>query len=278
MTRQPHAEAMRRRCLAFLHRALPAEAPAKRLAEILDQSRQTAARLIAGEAPTAAQLMALAQHFGQAFVAEVFEPVVGEMTNGATMATLARVETLLDAVRRSSGVASAAGTGAGTGTARTAASGDEFRTTSTRLELSEIARYPALVPALERFRDRGGRLELGEAMALARADSDGRTSVNRRSERDVLRFAYRARASRLHTLDEPLHDRPVTSMADADYGALIMRFADETRQSADPVLARFRGPVRRSDGMMIFTNVVVLRTMDRARDGTEIFSSQYVMG
>lgn len=265
---------MRRRCLAFLHRALPAEAPVKRLAEILDQSRQTAARLIAGEAPTAAQLMALAQHFGQAFVAEVFEPVVGEMTNHATMATLARVETLLDAVRRSSGIASAAGAGS----ARAAASGDEMRTTSTRLELSEIARYPALVPALERFRDRGGRLELGEAMALARADSAGRTSVNRRSARDVLRFAYRARASRLHTLDEPLHDRPVTSMADADYGALIMRFAEETRQSPDPVLARFRGPVRRSDGMMIFTNVVVLRTMDRARDGTEIFSSQYVMG
>ena len=129
---------------------------------------------------------------------------------------------------------------------------------------------------LERIRARSGRLELAEAVALARADSSGRTSINRLSPNDVLRFVYRGRTSRLHSPIESIRDRPVYSMADPVYAQLIARCFEETSQSSEPVLAAVSGTVLRSDGVTIFASIVALRTVDRARDGTLIFSTQFV--
>jgi len=94
-------QALGLRCNEYIRRAMPPDAPVKRLADILGQSRQTAARLFAGDSPTSAQLAALASYFGKDFVAYVFEPVVGEMTEATTAATLARVERLLLSLRES---------------------------------------------------------------------------------------------------------------------------------------------------------------------------------
>ena len=69
MTLTSRAKILGVRCNQYLRRALPQDAPVKRLADVLGQSRQTAARLFAGDAPTAAQLTALASHFGKDFVA-----------------------------------------------------------------------------------------------------------------------------------------------------------------------------------------------------------------
>src|SRR6185295_2275803 len=115
-----------------------------------------------------------------------------------------------------------------------------------------------------------------EAVALARADSGAQTSVNRQGPGDDLRFFYRARSSRLHPPNDAIRDRPVAAMADATYADLIARCAEESRLASDPVLAAVRGTVQRPDGVTIFANVVALRTVDRARDGTLIFSSRFV--
>ena len=269
MSPDAKTEALRLACHAYLRRAVPPGAPVKHLADILGQSRQTAARLLAGEAPTSAQLAALAQHFGREFVAVVFEPVVGEMTEAATASTLLRVERLLLSLQAA---------GEGLPSRPEAGSPAPQRSISRRLPLAEISRYPALMPALERIRARSGRLELSEALALARADSSGGTSVNRQSPGDVLRFVYRARASRLHAPGETIRDLPVRAMADAAYGELAVACFEESRQAAEPVLARVSGPVHRSDGVTIFTDIVVLRSVDRARDGTLIYSSTFVRG
>ena len=267
MSATPKTEAFRLRCYEYVRRALPPDAPVKRLADILGQSRQTAARLFAGDTPTSAQLAALASYFGKDFVAYVFEPVVGEMTEAATASTLARVERLLLSIGRS-GQAELRGGEAGPPGHRPS--------TSTRLPLAEISRYPGLLPTLERIRARSGRLELAEAVALARADCSGGTSIGRQSPGDVLRFVYRARASRLHPPSEVIRDRPVYSMADAAYGKLIARCCEESSQSSEPVLAAVNGTVLRTDGVTIFTSGVALRTVDRAKDGTLIFSTQFV--
>ena len=176
------------RCNQYLRRMLPQDAPVKRLADVLGQSRQTAARLFAGDAPTAVQLAALASHFGKDFVAHVFEPLVGEMNGVATDVALSRVEALLMSLRPPG---SAAPDGPWSQRSVEAL-------TSRRLPLGEIARYPGLQPTLERARERAGSWNLPEAIAEARADPLGRTSVTLRARGDQLRFAYRCRASRLH--------------------------------------------------------------------------------
>ncbi len=269
MTLDAKTEAVRLACHAYLRRAIPPGAPVKHLADILGQSRQTAARLLAGEAPTSAQLAALAAHFGREFVAVVFEPVVGAMTEAATASTLLRVERLLLSLK-AAGEAELPPAEAGAPAPQ--------RSISRRLPLAEISRYPALMPTFERIRERAGRLELSEALALARADSSGGTGVNRQSPGDVLRFVYRGRATRLHPPAEAIRDRPVRSMADAAYAELIAACFEESRQAAEPVLARVTGPVHRSDGVTIYSNVVSLRSVDRARDGTLIYSSTFVRG
>lgn len=261
------AEAFRSRCNEYIRRALPPDAQVKRLADILGQSRQTAARLFGGDSPTSAQLAALASYFGKDFVAYVFEPVVGEMAEASTAATLARVERLLLSLRQS---------GQAELQDREAGPPGQRPSTSTRLPLAEISRYPSLLPMLERIRARSGRLELAEAVSLARADSSGKTSVNRRSPGDVLRFVYRGRASRLHPPSESIRDRPFYSMADPVYAQLVARCFEETSQSGEPVLATVSGTVKRGDGVTIFASVVALRTVDRAKDGTLIFSTQFV--
>ena len=254
------------RCNAYLRRVLPQDAPVKRLADVLGQSRQTAARLLAGDAPTSVQLVALASRFGKDFVAHVFEPVVGDMTAAAASSTLARVEGLLQSLRRP-------GTGAALGSPVPLAGSGPM--TSTRLPLSEIGLYPTLLPHLERWRERSAALGPGEAVSLARADGNGCMSVNVRRRGDVLRHVYRARTSRLNRLDAIGPGEPVMAFPDRSYAALVAACAEETAQSPEPVLARVRGPVRQGDGAPTWIDVTVLRRFDRARDGTEIFTAHF---
>lgn len=256
-------------CRRYLQRALPGDAPVKRLALILGQSRQTAARLYAGELPTAVQLAALAAHFGRDFVADVFAPVVGDMTEAANGAVLARVETLISGLRDQGEIP---------GSANSGAPGPLGPPISIRLPLDDIRRYPRLVTALQRYHARAGRAELAETVALARADPVGLTNINRRSPGDLLRVVYGGRANRIHAPHVSVRDMPVMNVVDASYGDLIQRCAEETARSSEPVLARHRGVIRRPDGVLIASDVVVLRTLDRASDGTMIFSSHVQSG
>jgi hypothetical protein len=258
----PHAKNLGIRCNEYLRRHLPADAPVKRLAVILDQSRQTAARLFAGDPPTTAQLAALAAHFGKSFLAHVFEPAVGRMDDLTIGATLTRVEALLLSLHP-----------VGARLPLIPAPQDAPTPVSQRLPLSEIASHPMLVRALESYRQRSGRLELAEAVALARADGEGRTSITSQRKGDVLRFAYRGRAVRIHAPADDVRDMPVAAMADAAYAHAIQRSSLETARSSEPVLAHHRSLVRRSDGVTVLTDVIALQTVDRAADGTMVFTS-----
>jgi len=257
------------RCRRYLQRALRGDAPVKHLALILGQSRQTAARLYAGEVPTAVQLVALAGYFGRDFVADVFAPVVGDMTEAANGAVLARVETLISELRDQGEIS---------GRANSSPPGPLGPPISIRLPLDEIRRYPRLATALQHYHARAGRAELAEAIALARADPLGLTNINRHTPGDLLRVVYGGRANRIHAPHVSVKDMPVMNVVDASYGDLIQRCADETERSGEPVLARHRGMIRRPDGVLIASDVIVLRTLDRAKDGTMIFSSHVQPG
>ncbi len=262
MALTPYAKILGIRCNEYIRRHLPPDAPVKRLADILDQSRQTAARLYAGDPPTTAQLAALAAHFGKSFLAHVFEPVVGPMSDLTVDAALTRVEALLLSLHPE-----------GERLPLLAAHLAAAAPISQRLPLSEIASRPTLVQALEQYRERSGRLELAEAVALARADGEGRTSITSRRQGDVLRFAYRGRAIRIHAPADDVRNMPVAAMADPAYADAIQRSSIETARSSEPVLSHHRSLVRRSDGVTVLTDVVALQTVDRAADGTMVFTS-----
>lgn len=265
MTFTSRAKILGVRCNQYLRRALPQDAPVKRLAGVLGQSRQTAARLFAGDPPTATQLTALASHFGKDFLAHVFEPLVGEMSDVATDVALSRVEALLLSLRPPESVSPGDAAPAGTAGAPV----------SRRLPLAEIVRYPSLRPALERARERAGRWELPLAIAEARADPLGRTSVTTCARGDQLRFAYRCRASRIHAPNEPVRGKPVAALADPAYARIIRELCEEAAQAGGPVLTRNAGAVRRPDGGTVPVDVIVLWAADRGRDGALVFTSSF---
>lgn len=146
---------------------------------------------------------------------------------------------------------------------------------SRRLTLSEMNRYPALSASLERFRERAGRWELPLALTEARADCAGRMSVNRQGRGDVLRFAYRCRARRIHSPREPVAERPVASFADRVYANIAISYCEEAARSGEPVLIRNRGAVRRPDGHRAVIDVVVLSAAYRSRAGSLISTSHF---
>ena len=251
------------RCNRYLRRALPGDAPVKRLADVLGQSHQTAARIFTGDTPTSGQLTALAAHFGKDFVAYVFEPLAGEMRSVSAGVTLSHVEELLLSLRP---------LGPEPGP-RPPPARPDAAVVSKRLPLSHLTYHPSLLPSLERFRERAGRAELPLAIAEARADSAGRMSVNRQRRGDVLRFAYRSRASPIHAPNEPAADRPVASLADPAYAQITLSFCEETARSGEPALTRNQGTILKPDGARAFVDLVVLWAAYRARDGELIFTA-----
>lgn len=187
-----HTKILGERCNSFLREHLPQDAPVKRLADILGQSRQTAARLYLGDAPTSVQLMALAQHFGKDFVVRIFEPLVGDMSEASTASALSRVEELLIALRTAT-LPNQVRAGHATPVHAVPVSRD--------MPLAQVSGIDVLRHQLQEYRDRSGRLELAEAIALARSDPKGQTVVNVRRRNDVVRCAYKARSSRIHGPD-----------------------------------------------------------------------------
>lgn len=262
-----NAKILGQRCNAFLRERLPQDAPVKRLAEILGQSRQTAARLYLGDAPTSVQLMALAEHFGKDFIVRIFEPLVGDMSDVSTAAALSRIEDLLTTLRAARQLDIAA-------MGRVAISQSE--PSSLDMPLSNLKRFDVLRRQLEEYRDRSARLELGEAIALARSDPKGQTVVNVRRRNDVVRLAYKARSSRIHSVDDDCIGRPIADIADRKYAALSVSTANQAMAASEPVLARVTGPVTRLDNKKIWTDIIVLRTVDRARNGDLILTSKYL--
>ena len=255
------------RCNAFLRERLAQDAPVKRLAEILGQSRQTAARLYLGDAPTSLQLMALAAHFGKDFVVRIFEPVVGDMSDVSTVAVLDRLEGLLKSIRATKPFDI---------DAIPLPIMSPREPTSVNMPLSNIDRFKALKRQLEEYRDRSASLDLGEAIALARSDPYAQTVVNVRKRNDVVRCAYKARSSRIHGEDRDCIGRPITEIADRRYAALSVLTANQALASSEPILARVTGLVVRPDNKRIWSDIVVLRTVDRARNGDLILTSKYL--
>lgn len=261
-----HAKILGELCTAFLRERLQPDSPVKRLAEILGQSRQTAARLYLGDVPTSVQLLALAEHFGRDFIVRIFEPFVGAMSEASTVATLSRVEDLLTTLQTTRHLDMA-------GIGHVALSPSE--PTSVNVPLSNINRFKGLKRQLEEYRDRSGSLELGEAIALARSDPNGQTVVNVQKRNDVVRCEYKARSSCVHGDDDCI-GMPISDIADRKYAALSVLTAKQAIATNDPVLARVTGPVTRRDKRRIWTDIIVLRTVDRSRNGDAILTSKYI--
>ena len=267
------------RCRAWYELALPKGAKVKKLADILGQSDGTAERLCGEGVPTTAQLLAMKRHFGAGFIEYVFGDVddadrelrVGRLLRGVR----AEREKRCDA-RVLRETARAADPGAWRhaqpqpGQAGVAAG----RLINERLPLESVGRWPSLREQLERFRERLGRIEPAEAVALARSDAQGRMGVVTRTIGDAYRFAYRPRAGTLVAPHLPIVGKPIAEVAPPDYAGLVEKTCAEAEFSAEPVLARLHGSVLRADGRLVSTDVVALRTAYRSdRRAASIVSS-----
>jgi len=212
------------RCQTYLQRRL-GPAPIQELAAILRQSRQTSARLYRGAIPTTEQVVALAEHYGKSFVADIFEPVVGKMDHASTDATLHRVEELLSSLRgRSSDVA---------------AGNSGPRISVRRRSLDELAiagQRSYLVDHLRHWTESHGRAGRGEVTDMAASTPQHRVSLAL-DRSDELRFAYISPASRLHAGNqERLIGRPIVDIYDKDYAEACAASMRDVMSSGAPAI------------------------------------------
>lgn len=273
-----------RRCGDFFDVALPRGAKLKALEEVVGQGPGTARRLSRGEAPTVPQILSLAQHFGRDFVDYVFADVLPDTAEREERvgrylkaARVDRAEALHASVenRAFRNLVDRRPRGVGRLDARETGS-EAPRLVSERLPLDRIGGSEALLPHLDRWRSRLGRMETSEVVAWARADSTGRSGVVSHTAGDGYRFAYRPRAGTLISPFEQIVGKPITEGSPASYHAMIEKTCIEAETSAEPVFARLRGPVARTDGRTITTDVGVLRLVFRSNRRESSILSTFV--
>lgn len=253
----------------------------KDIMESAGLGKPVASRMKRGMLPNSGTLLTAMARLGGEFRAKLLQPILGE-DRAADLALDARLEKLgleLAAMRAEiggrrnaeletqdqSGIghnSRMATAGSGEAEAVTVAGG---RIVAVRRSWDTMLRqgYWPLVDHLKAWSQRMGRLEIARAVELARGDPNQRTGlIVRKNGAEIERV--------------PASQNRLAAAHDPDYHAFVQAGLDDLERTGEPALFDVDARVKLDGGRVVHSRSMLLRTVDRTRDGSMIFMACYV--
>lgn len=172
---------------------------------------------------------------------------------------------------------------AGRGEGATADSGSAGGASATGIQVVEVRRTIAalagtecagLAEHLNRWSERNGRIELADAVALAKGDNTGTTGVAFLRKGEPWTLAHVASGNQ--EIGQDMTGRAVADAPDKAYGAKnAAEFTQAANDAGNPWIID-RGASILRGGNVLVRRGRILRTVDQARDGTKILMARFV--